>query len=165
MCLEGIQRHHPLSLVAYRMTWRQIRSFTSLFGENYDRKTFSNACATRVSLGLLNGGVKLSKVAYNIQNPKHRFVNKGIETSAKNLRDTLSKSVHWGEADVIICKPKSLQEVAGIIGTRNGVYFIIGGFGGGISGHTTLWIGKFGNVIGGNNCATNGGSIYFWELQ
>lgn len=138
--------------------------FTAIFGKDYDKNTFSNACATRVSLGLLNGGVKLSRVAYNITNPTHRFINKGIETSAKNLKDTLSKNTHWGETDVIICKPTSLQEVANIIGKRNGVYFIIGGFGGSVSGHTTLWIEKFGNVIGGHHYISSGGSIYFWEL-
>lgn len=35
--------------------------FKEILGDNYDKNTFSNACATRVSLGLLNGGVSVKK--------------------------------------------------------------------------------------------------------
>ncbi|WP_123806073.1 hypothetical protein [Neisseria chenwenguii] len=39
--------------------------FIKILGKNYDTATFGNACATRVSLGLINGGMRI-KPAFKI---------------------------------------------------------------------------------------------------
>lgn len=72
----------------------------------------------------------------------------------------------WGQADVIINNVITYRQVGDTIGSRNGIYFILGGFGGGVSGHATLWIGGYKNVIGNNHYAQNqtGRTVYFWEL-
>jgi hypothetical protein len=136
--------------------------FKSILGENYDRTIFTNACATRVSLGLLEGKMKV-KADFLIA--KGKFKGKGFIASAKNLQEWLSKSSVWGDSDEYIENPSSLTDVQNIIGNRNGVYIIIGGFGAGISGHATLWVGTRKNTIGEHNYADNGGNIYFWELK
>lgn len=172
-----------VAILAKRPTWQLVYEgypksgsgdlgaeevFTSILGENYDTKIFSNACATRVSLGLLNGNMKVA-TAFPIQNPKHQFYGKGFQSSARGLKDWLSKPNVWGVADVIICNPTSLEEVVSKINhsnrVRNGVYIIVDGFSRGISGHATLWIGKQGNVIGGNHFIGIGKEIHFWELR
>lgn len=138
--------------------------FTAVFGSGYDKTIFGNACATRVSLGLLQANVTISPKAFNITNTKHRFHSKGIETSARKLQETLTKM--WGQADVIVTNVTTYQQVGDKIGSRNGVYFIIGGFGGRVSGHATLWVGGYKNVIGANHYTQNkvGRTVYFWEL-
>ncbi|OXA85892.1 T6SS effector amidase Tae4 family protein [Flavobacterium hercynium] len=141
--------------------------FTDLLGSNYDKAIFGNACATRVSLGLLNGKMVV-KTAFKITNKKHAFYNKGFQTSASGLQTWLSKKDVWGEADVIVKGPSDISTVASKINDKtikNGVYIILGGFGGGISGHATLWIGANKNVIGGHNYVDYGGTVYFWELK
>jgi hypothetical protein len=136
--------------------------FKEILGDNYDKTTFTNACATRVSLGLLEGGMLLRK-DFVIQQGKHR--GKGFIASAKKLQVWLSASSVWGTPDEIIIKPSTLSEVQNRINGRNGVYLIIGGFSGGISGHATLWIGSSNDVVGRHNYIGNGGSVYFWELK
>ena len=124
-----------------------------------------NACATRVSLGLINAKVKI-KTEFRILNPKNPNKDKGIIVNAKLLKNFLTEE--WGEADVIISKrPKTLNEVAGEInagGERNGVYIILGGFRPPINGHATLWIGAKGDAIG-KHSYVNAGTVYFWELE
>ncbi|MDD3005443.1 T6SS effector amidase Tae4 family protein [Flavobacterium sp.] len=136
--------------------------FKSILGDNYDRETFTNACATRVSLGLLNGGVTVKK-DFLIQ--KGEFKGKGFIASAINLKDWLSRSEVWGNADEEIQGPSDLVDVKSAIDNRNGIYIIIGGFGGGVSGHATLWIGTQKDAFGGHNYVSYGGSVYFWELK
>lgn len=145
--------------------------FANLLGSNYDKSTFGNACATRVSLGLINGGMRV-KASYRIQNRQHPFYNKGFITSALGLKDWLSLPSIWGEADTIICNPKTIDEVANQINRgriKNGIYIIIGGFTLPTTGHATLWIGNKQNVIGGHHyILENSGheqKVYFWELK
>ncbi|WP_412850378.1 hypothetical protein ACL0VS_12030 [Chryseobacterium sp. PMSZPI] len=64
--------------------------FPELLGKDYDKKIFGNACATRVSLGLINGGMKV-KTAFKITNKKHIFYDKGFQTSAGGLQAWLIK--------------------------------------------------------------------------
>ncbi|AIL45478.1 MULTISPECIES: T6SS effector amidase Tae4 family protein [Elizabethkingia] len=138
--------------------------FSALLGENYDRKTFANACATRVSLGLLNGKMSVRK-DFEIQ--KGDFKGKGFIASAGSLKKWLEKESVWGAPDVEVPGPSNITAVANKINEgkiKNGVYIIIGGFGGGVTGHATLWIGANKDVIGGHNYVDYGGSVYFWEL-
>lgn len=136
--------------------------FTSILGPDYDSGTFTNACATRVSLGLLNGGMNVKK-EFLISVGK--FKGKGFIASAINLKNWLSLSSVWGTADEIMTNASSLSSVAAKINGRNGVYTIIGGFGAGVTGHATLWIGANDNVVGGHNYIGGAGDVYFWELQ
>ncbi len=139
--------------------------FKSILGDNYDRGIFSNACATRVSLGLLNGCMTVKK-DFIIQ--QGEFKGKGFVASAANLKKWLSEIWSKGDekgADEKIEGPSDIIDVKNIIGERNGVYVILGGFGGGVSGHATLWIGANKDVVGGHNYVSYGGTIYFWELK
>ncbi|WP_123806074.1 hypothetical protein [Neisseria chenwenguii] len=84
------------------------------------------------------------------------------------LKNWLPLPTAWGEADVIICNPKDLNEVAGKINSgriKNGVYIIIGGFAPPTTGHATLWIGNQRNVIGRHNYIHSGTeqTVYFWN--
>lgn len=136
--------------------------FASIFGDNYDRDTFKNACATRVSLGLLAGGMKVFK-SFNVDIGIYK--DKGIMTSASGLRRWLSKIEVWGPADTIIKNSNSFKVVSQTIASRNGVYIVEGGFSGGVTGHATLWVGANNNAINGSHYADIGGTIYFWELK
>jgi hypothetical protein len=136
--------------------------FKEILGDKYDKNTFSNACATRVSLGLLNGGVNVKK-DFLIQ--KRKFKGKGFIASAINLKNWLNQSSVWDSPDETFSGPADITDVKSKIGDRNGVYTIIGGFGGGVSGHASLWVGSEKDVIGGHNYISYGGDIYFWELK
>lgn len=136
--------------------------FKEILGDNYNTSTFTNACATRVSLGLLNGGVNVRK-DFIIQ--KGKFKGKGFIASAINLKNWLIQSSIWGSPDETFKGPADITDVRSKIGSRNGVYTIIGGFGAGVSGHATLWVGSENDVIGDNNYISSGGDIYFWELK
>lgn len=136
--------------------------FKEILGENYDKNIFSNACATRVSLGLLNGGVNVKK-DFLIQEGK--FKGKGFIASAINLKKWLNQSSVWGNPDESFTGPADITDVKSEIGNRNGLYIILGGFGAGVSGHATLWLGSEKDVIGGHNYISYGGDVYFWELK
>lgn len=133
--------------------------FTSIFGENYDKVTFGNACATRLSLGLINGKIKV-KTEYSISEGPNK--GKGIIVSAVNMGNWL-KDKQFGKPDETIEKPKSFNEVANRIGTRRGVYVLISNDSRWASGHATLW--HDGNAIGGHNYYEHAKVIYFWELK
>jgi hypothetical protein len=135
--------------------------FTSILGTNYDKIKFSNACATRVSLGLLNGNMNVKR-EFIIQ--KGIFKGKFFIASAINLKNWLSQKSIWGKADEIINGPTDLSNVQSIIAGRNGVYIIIGGFSGGVTGHASLWVGSKKDIISIHNYIDYGGDIYFWEL-
>lgn len=135
--------------------------FTSIFGPDYDSNVFTNACATRVSLGLINGGMSLKKEFLISQGT---FKGKYFIASAINLKNWLSLSSVWGTADEIIEKPTDLSAVAATVNGRNGVYIMAGGFSG-ATGHATLWIGANNDVVGGHNYVGIGGDVYFWELK
>lgn len=139
-----------------------VEVFTSILGENYDRDIFTNACATRVSLGLLNGGTNVEK---NFLIQKGKFKGKGFIASAIGLKKWLSRSDVWGSPDNTIEGPTDLVDVQKFIGNKNGVYIILGGFSADISGHATLWIGATKNAFGGHNYISYGGTVNFWELK
>ena len=122
--------------------------FKEILGEDYDKNTFSNACATRVSLGLLNGVVNVRK-DFVIQ--KGKFKGKGFIASAINLKKWLNQSSVWFNPDESFTGPADIIDVKSKIGNRNGVYIILGGFVAGVSGHATLWLGSEKDVIGGHN--------------
>lgn len=131
--------------------------------EHYDKNTFSNACATRVSLGLLEGSMRV-KPAFNITNNSHKFAGRGFQSSAQGLFNWLSSKSVFGNPDISIDGPTNIDTVKNKIGIKNGVYIILGGFGDGVTGHATLWIGATKDVIGGHNYVNYGGSVHFWEL-
>ncbi len=135
--------------------------FISVFGPQYDTQKFQNACATRVSLGMLNANIKFEKPEFIVQVGEYK--GKGFMTSAEKLKIEITN--YFGDADIIIKKPVSLDAVQAKLGSKNGIYIILGGFNPGITGHSTLWIGKNKNVIGGNHYVNINSEIYFWELK
>lgn len=135
--------------------------FPAILGEQYDKNIFSNACATRVSLGLLNAGMNV-KPAFKIINKSHPYFGKGFQSSAKGLQVWLTQI--WGKADIVIKGPTTIATVNQAINGRNGIYIILGGFAGGVTGHSTLWIGEQGRTIG-HDYIDYGGDVYFWELK
>lgn len=138
--------------------------FSSILApEHYDTKKFSNACATRVSLGLLEGGMRV-RPAFNITNKTHKFIGRGFQSSAQGLYNWLSSNSVFGPADISTKGPTDISTVRDKIGNKNGIYIILGGFGDGITGHATLWTGAIKDVIGGHNYVDYGGDVYFWEL-
>ncbi len=134
-----------------------------LAAKDYDPSVFSNACATRISLGLLEGGMLVNR-AFTITNSTHKFKGKGFVASAKDLHAWLSKPTVFGSADITIPGPTTLAELQRQIGAKNGIYIMLGGFGGGVSGHATLWIGSKKDVVGGHHYANYPGVVHFWEL-
>jgi hypothetical protein len=154
--------------------------FAKVFGDLYHKDDKSlhtkdgnvtlmeNACATRVSLGLLKGGVDIKNPDFYIQNKVEKSIyGKPIIVRASKLKTFLTEE--WGEADKIIASSSTIEEVANEInseGEKNGVYIVLGGdFSPEVTGHATLWVGAERNVIGGDNYAEDGGTIYFWELE
>ncbi len=134
-----------------------------LAAKDYDPSTFSNACATRVSLGLLEGGMLVNR-AFNITNSAHKFKGKGFIASAKDLHAWLSKPAVFGPSDIAIPGPTTLADLQSKLGTKNGIYIMLGGFVQGVSGHATLWVGQQQNVVGGHHYADSPGVVHFWEL-
>jgi hypothetical protein len=148
--------------------------FRGVFGSKYyeeNRHRFQNACATRVSLALVNAEMSVRK-DFMIQKEgtfvKDGFIAKnlvgnGLITSARNLQKWLSGI--WGPADKTISGNNTLDKVAAKINGRNGVYIILDEGNNEFKNHATLWLGEHGDVIGGNNLTGKGGTIYFWELK
>lgn len=134
--------------------------FSSILGSIDDPVKFDNACATRVSLGLLNSGVEVKK-DFLVQ--IGQFKGKGFIASAQGLKEWLSNSLIFGKPDIVIQNPSNLTEVKNKINSKNGIYIVLGGFHN-VSGHATLWLGNKKDVIGGHNYVSNSGIIYFWEL-
>jgi len=152
--------------------------FKSVLGEQYDRNTFKNACATRVSIALINARVKVRK-DFLVQVGDH--AGKGFIASASELQKWLSDSETWGNADITIDKndknkyhgKTNLEIIRKKLNGKTGVYIILGGFKNGVTGHATLWTGN--NVIGGkdddaedgtySDNIDNGATVYFWELK
>jgi hypothetical protein len=137
--------------------------FKSVLGDDYEKKwpeVFKNACATRVSIALIESEMKLRK-DFLVQQGKHK--GKGFIASARGLKEFLFDANIWGPADKVIPGKSSEAEVAKEIGDMNGVYIILGG--NTKKDHATLWIGGEKNAIGKRNYIDNGGTVYFWELK
>lgn len=132
--------------------------FSSIFGNEYDKDMFVNACATRLSLSLLNGGMNVEK-DFSIKQGEYK--EKGIITSAAKMINWLKKQ--FGEPDVLINNPTSLKEIRDAIGDRKGIYGIIAKDPNWASGHVTLWYKN--NAIGGNDYYEYAKEVYFWELK
>lgn len=136
--------------------------FQSIFGEDYDQVTFTNACATRLSLGLLHANVKI-RGEYSIKTGV--LIDKSIIVSASNMVKWLHRN--FGNPDETIKSPQTYEEIVNTIGDRKGIYAMIperpGRFG--ASGHVTLWVN--GNVIGGisHSYYDSAHVVYFWELK
>lgn len=137
--------------------------FTSIFGPDYDRKNLGNACATRVSLALLNAGVNIDKKEYVIRIGK--FKDKVIIVSAVNMVAWLKRK--FGEPDVTIKEPQSLSVIQAQIGNRKGIYAMLPKSSKQFeaTGHVTLWVGH--TVMGGDGHSyyTQARVVYFWELK
>ncbi len=137
-------------------------------------RNFTNACATRVSLGLLEAGVTDLTASFLVQNG--RFKGKPFITSARVLLKWLLKDRRFGVPTVQIDADKSrngtitLEQVQQEIGRKNGIYLMKpknpNSFN--ASGHASLWLainsnGK-GNAMSHANYISDAKSIYFWEL-
>ncbi|OOF38728.1 hypothetical protein BKK50_11315 [Rodentibacter rarus] len=136
--------------------------FISILGKNYDQVTFGNACATRLSLGLINANVKIKK-EYIVTEGK--FKGKFITASAINMVKWLHRN--FGDPDETIKFPQTYEEIVNAIGDRKGIYAMIpekpDAFR--ASGHVTLWVN--GDVIGGRSHSyySSAYEVYFWELK
>lgn len=146
--------------------------FASLFGSDYNKVTFNNSCAARVSLSLLNVGVNDAGNSFNVMNKESPFRGKGITVSAVKMREFFKKK--WGNPEVPIFKTRDTTTLADLqkeIGARKGVFSFVASdpkaFG--ASGHITLWNGD--GVISGEKYANlayadgNPGSVCLWELK
>ncbi|GLS02953.1 hypothetical protein GCM10007860_00960 [Chitiniphilus shinanonensis] len=144
--------------------------FADLFGPNYDQAIFFNSCATRVSIALLNSGVKSVGSAFNIQ--QGPLKGKGITTSAVGMKNFL-KTI-WGSPEVPDFKTDATTTLADLqasIGSRTGVFSFVSSdpraFG--ATGHITIWNGT--DVVRGakydNQAYANGnpGTACLWELK
>jgi hypothetical protein len=152
--------------------------FRSILGEKYDTKTFNNACATRVSIALINAHMTVRR-DFRVQVGEH--AGKGFIASASELHRWLSEPDNWNTADITVDKSDknmfpgktNLEIIREKIGGRKGVYIILGGFKNGITGHATLWTGN--DVVGGKDEGVDdntysshidkGATVYFWELK
>ncbi|MCW9718671.1 MULTISPECIES: T6SS effector amidase Tae4 family protein [unclassified Avibacterium] len=137
------KREDPTSITNENDEYAEL-VFISIMGENYDRNIFINACATRLSLALLNGGMKPPR---NYPIIKGKFAGKGVIVSAAKMIEWLKKQ--FGSPEVFIRYPESLQEIQNAIGNRKGIYGMIAKDPKWASGHVTLW--HKNNAIGGHN--------------
>ncbi|HCM1919164.1 TPA: hypothetical protein N3A33_005248 [Salmonella enterica subsp. salamae serovar 28:r:e,n,z15] len=140
--------------------------FTGVFGADYDKSTYFNACGTRVSLALLAGGMRqVGNRGVKITNKSNKFYGKQIEPGAGKLKDILENK--WGGADIVINFPTDISDVRKKLSGKKGVYIMIPKsprvFN--ASGHATLWTGY--NVINAQHhyVSEYTAAIYFWELK
>ncbi|MDO4908182.1 T6SS effector amidase Tae4 family protein [Neisseria sp.] len=134
--------------------------FASVFGSGYDTNTFSNACATRLSLGLLNAGIQPRK---EFPVKEGRFKGKSVTTSAVNMVNWLRSN--FGTPDITVENPITKTAISAKIGNRKGIYAMLPKstteFN--ASGHVTLWHNN--SAIGNNDFAAYARVVYFWELK
>jgi hypothetical protein len=158
----GVYAGYPL--VNRETTWGEDQSghdvFVSIFGENYDRRIFTNACATRVSIALNKANYAVRK-DFLISHGELR--GKGIISSAIQLKNWLAEPSRFGEPDVKILSPSSLTDVQAAIGPKKGIYILEAKNYQWASGHATLW--HDGNAIGKHNYFDYAKEIFFWELK
>ncbi|WP_380177456.1 T6SS effector amidase Tae4 family protein [Kalamiella sp. sgz302252] len=139
--------------------------FISIFGPEYDKVTFVNACGTRVSLALLSAGFKrVGKRKIMITEKSHKHYGKYIEPGAARLKDFLISI--WGRPEHKILYPGSIDKVNAALKGKKGIYIMIpkspAAFN--ATGHATLWTGK--GAIGNNHYITEKtAEIYLWELK
>lgn len=134
--------------------------FASVFGSTYDIKTFTNACATRLSLGLLNANIQPRR---EFPVKEGRFKGKSVTTSAANMVNWLR--TNFGTSDVTVENPMTKAAISAKIGNRKGIYAMLpkSSTAFGASGHVTLW--HKGSAINDNHYAEYARVIYFWELK
>ncbi len=131
----------------------------------YPMNTFTNGCATKVSLALNSAGQSLNPT-FRVSNGP--FKGKYVQTSAKGLKDELMQK--WGQPDVFIKKVESLKQVQDKIGPgKSGVYICTPCGFTSCTGHATIWSWKLNGSKGGPMDNTtypevNGGTIYFWQV-
>jgi hypothetical protein len=127
---------------------------------NRNPGVFINACATRVSVALVECGMKM-KQEFLIQ--KGTYKGEGFTVNARSLCNWLSRPNVWDYADEIICGKMTFEDVVKRINGRNGIYIILDSSA--KKNHATLWIGANNNVIGKKHYIENGCTVYFWELK
>lgn len=139
--------------------------FTDVFGANYDKAIYYNACGTRVSLALLAGGMRqVGNRGIKITNKNNKFHGQQIEPGAEKLKSILEGK--WGKADIVVNYPTNLSDVSSKLDGKKGIYIMIPksprDFN--ASGHATLWTGN--RVIADHYyIADYTSAIYFWELK
>lgn len=137
-----------------------VEVFSELFGEDYNKKLFSNACATRLSIALIGAGMNV-KTEFIITHGSLK--GKGITTSAKNILTWISSSNIFGKADIIITNLVSFNSISSKIGTKKGIYIIESNNYKWASGHVTLWYN--GHAIGYHDYWEHAKEVHFWELK
>jgi hypothetical protein len=163
--------------------------FKFILGDNYRGRypNLNHACATRVSLGLINAGVN---VPTEFQIQRGVFKGKGFITSAINLmkelpnmlgerrdRGNIPTNYEQNErnekllkADIIIVPQQNSSinfDITNKIGDKKGIYIFKLPPGQVATGHATLWLkGPNGRIepIGGTFGET-AVTINFWELK
>jgi hypothetical protein len=146
--------------------WSTHRIFEYIFGTDYNAEANTyggrNAGATRLSIALIEAGVKLRR---EFLTKADDLTKRGFIASVRDLHAWLSTPTPdvWGNPDITIPGGSTLAKVARRIGERNGVYIILN------NNHkddvATLWQYDKGDVIEGKNNIDKGGTIYFWELK
>lgn len=159
---DDVYKHYPKTNAgtASENDKPAVELFSELFGKDYDRSLFSNACATRLSIALIGAGMSVKTefvIAYG------SLKGKGITTSAKNILTWLSSSSVFGEADIIIKKPASFNVISSKIGEKKGIYIIDSNNYKWASGHVTLWYD--GHAIGHHDYWEHAKEVHFWELK
>ena len=145
--------------------------FEAIFEAPVDHLLWNNSCGTRVSLTLINAGIKDNIIGRGVKIQKGEFTKRTMEPAADRLADWLKSK--WGAPEVQFetTTTTTLKDLRDKIGSRKGVFaFKVNdrrAFG--ASGHITLWNGS--NVISGsqyeNQAYANGnpGEVLFWELK
>ena len=98
-----------------------VSVFKRIFGEDYDRRIFVNACATRVSIALLGANIKV-KGDFVIL--KGEYKGRRIITSAIKLLKWLSSDSVFGKADIIINSPSCFNDVYSKLKEKKGIYIL-----------------------------------------
>jgi hypothetical protein len=167
--------------------------FENVLGENYNHDTFNNACATRVSIGLLHANVIIPKEptprmhdidgktvgVHGVKNKKSELYGSYFISSAKYLQEWLNNV--WGPADIQIDTEEMKKLLGGVgsdmkqkakklIGNMNGIYVILFPYDPNNkktpTGHATLWVGEDGDAIGNQNVLDKDKSkAYLWKLK
>jgi hypothetical protein len=143
--------------------------FKEILGDKYDPKIFTNACATRLSLGLIAANYTV-RTDYRIQ--IGQYEGKGFITSAIKMKNWLLTKKEFETPDFKINTDEktrgkiTLKYLQSKIGSKNGIYIVIPypGCFDSATGHVTLWIGAKKDVVGGHNYVECAGDIYFWQL-
>jgi hypothetical protein len=153
----GVYRGYPLTASGAEIEAENV--FRSLFGDNYD-PSYKNACASRVSIALLNAGVTIDE---GTRVTHGALAGKRVILGASDMNDWLIRK--WGKADFSVSQPRSEKDLQAKFLNKKGVYVMIPHYPSrfGATGHCTLWTGQ--DVIGHHYANDSAYAAYLWELK